>query len=221
MGFGKIVKYIWKIAVPALLYLTVTTVVQCVSLILAVPFDEYATEITAVAAICSLPFLVLLYRHDRKTEVSVTEDKKMQVTDYLALTVVAAILVFGLNYLLLISGITEMSESYQKTATLLYTPPLLVQILCVGIVVPIAEELIFRGLVYKRLCIVCPTILAAFLSALGFGVFHANLVQGIYAFCCGLALCAVMERYKTLRAPAFLHMVMNIISCVITATGGF
>lgn len=222
MGFGRVVKNIWKIAVPVLLYLAVTVVVQCVALFFAVPFDEYATEITAAAAICSLPFLVLLYRQDNKKEEAETKDKSaLRLPDYLCLTVLAALLVFGLNYLILFSGITEMSESYQKTATLLYTPPFWAQILCVGLIVPITEELIFRGLVYKRLCAVCPVILAAFLSALGFGAFHGNLVQGIYAFFCGLALCAVMEKYKTIQAPVFLHMAMNIISCGITAAGGF
>ena len=54
-------------------------------------------------------------------------------------------------------------------------------------------------------------------SAIFFGIFHGNLVQGVYAAFCGLYLGWVMERFATLKAPIMAHMAANIAIIVLTA----
>ena len=48
------------------------------------------------------------------------------------------------------------------------------------------------------------------MSALFFGLFHGNLVQGIYAGTLGLVLAWVMERYQTLTSVWLVHAAMNL-----------
>ena len=70
------------------------------------------------------------------------------------------------NNLLLLSNLSEVSEGYKQASEMLYTPSLPVQIICLGIVIPIMEELIFRGLLFKCLREVMPMVPAVIYSAL-------------------------------------------------------
>ena len=78
-----------------------------------------------------------------------------------------------------------------------------------GILAPVAEELLFRGLVQrtllpwgKRFAILC--------SAFVFGIFHGNLFQAPYAFLVGLVLGYVACEYSIAWAMV-LHMMNNLV----------
>ena len=47
-------------------------------------------------------------------------------------------------------------------------------------------------------------------SALVFGVFHGNLVQGVYAFLIGLFFAWLMERTQRILVPMLGHMAANL-----------
>ena len=58
-------------------------------------------------------------------------------------------------------------------------------------------------------------ILANVVQAVLFGVFHQNLVQGIYAALLGFALGFVAHRYNTLAASMLMHMFYNLMGTLI------
>lgn len=101
---------------------------------------------------------------------------------------------------------------YDEAASILYGDGIAVQIVASVIMAPLIEEIIFRGLIYRRIKRVSNSVIAMILSALFFGVFHMNVVQGIYAFIIGLILAYVCERYKTIWAPIIMHAVANGVS---------
>lgn len=210
----RIVDYV-KLVTPILYYLFVTLVVQMVSSMMSISFFEYGTEITAAAALATFPLLEIRYRKERD------ENPVLPGTTYAILVPLGICLVLGLNNLIAMSGLAALSESYQATANLLYAPPLAVQLISVGIVVPIVEELIFRGLIYHRLRKMVSALWAILLTALAFGLFHGNIVQGAYGFFAGLALAFVCEQFGTVKASILLHMLMNITSCLVTEWNGF
>lgn len=103
---------------------------------------------------------------------------------------------FGLSVL---SGMEAVSMDTSNFGMFLYG----------GILAPIAEELLFRGLVQrtlmpwgKRFAILC--------SAFTFGIFHGNLLQAPYAFLVGLVLGYVACEYSIGWAMV-LHMVNNLV----------
>jgi membrane protease YdiL (CAAX protease family) len=96
-----------------------------------------------------------------------------------------------------------------------------VQILCLGILIPIAEEVMFRGVIFARFRVTLSFWKAAFYATLLFSFSHSNLVQFLYAFCVGLLLAFVYERYQTLWAPILLHICLNLTSLLVTAGKGF
>lgn len=127
----------------------------------------------------------------------------------------------GLNCLLLSVDLAQHSERYQEATVVLYSPPFMQQVLYSGILIPIVEELLFRGLVFRvlRKWIAFPW--AMVISAVLFGVYHGNLVQFVYAGICGLLLAYLYEKYDSIFAPILSHMTMNLVSVILTQMGVF
>lgn len=78
-----------------------------------------------------------------------------------------------------------------------------------GIVGPILEELLFRGIVYNDLkkfnTVKCSMILCTIIFAL----FHESISQIIYAFIIGYLLIYLYKSTNNLSYPIFFHMISN------------
>ncbi|MDF2870925.1 MAG: amino terminal protease family [Anaerocolumna sp.] len=85
----------------------------------------------------------------------------------------------------------------------------LISFLYVGLVAPIAEELIFRGVTFNKARKYMPFLAANFVQALLFGIYHMNLIQGLYAFAMGLSFGLIRRAYSLIGA-ILLHMAVNI-----------
>ncbi len=84
---------------------------------------------------------------------------------------------------------------------------------------PIGEELVYRGtcMYFAEKFVGGLSKNKAFwianvIQALGFGIFHANIIQGTYAFLMGLCLGYLAKRYKSLVPAMIAHMVINACS---------
>ena len=78
-----------------------------------------------------------------------------------------------------------------------------------GILAPITEEILFRGLI-QRSMLPFGKKFAIFVSSFTFGLFHGNLIQTPYAFVVGLVLGYVAAEYNILWAMV-LHMINNLL----------
>lgn len=87
-------------------------------------------------------------------------------------------------------------------------------LLTVGILVPIIEEILFRGLIFNELRKNINIWAAIILQALIFGVFHMNLLQGFVTFFIGIVMGLVYVWVKSIWAPIIIHMVNNSISVI-------
>lgn len=85
---------------------------------------------------------------------------------------------------------------------------------------PVSEELIFRGAIMGKMENYMDFTMANVVQALCFGVYHMNLIQGIYAFGIGMVLGYVCHRCKTIFASVSLHILFNAASVVILYLGG-
>lgn len=77
------------------------------------------------------------------------------------------------------------------------------------ILAPLAEELLFRGVTLRKAAKIMPFMAANVLQAVLFGVYHMNLIQGIYAFVLGLLLGYVAEYFHSIWASILLHAFVN------------
>jgi membrane protease YdiL (CAAX protease family) len=79
----------------------------------------------------------------------------------------------------------------------------------IGLAPGIAEETFFRGLLQTRLAARWGRWPAIVLSALGFGLFHVDPVQGSLAFVAGLLLGWMVERFGGIRPSIAAHAINN------------
>lgn len=93
--------------------------------------------------------------------------------------------------------------------------PFLVLLLVV-IVGPIAEEVMFRGVIYGGLRTCIPMDLAAVMSGVMFGIFHKNLVQGLYAFVFGMILAYIFEKTQSIWGSILMHVAFNLSSYLLS-----
>lgn len=110
----------------------------------------------------------------------------------------------------------DLFATYNKLSGVVYSGGLVVQIIASAILAPLAEELLFRGLIYKRIRTYTTMLPAMLISALVFGIIHGNIVQFLYAFIIGLFLAFVYERFKTIIAPFIFHAGANLIAVIVT-----
>ena len=117
-----------------------------------------------------------------------------------------------LNSLLEVSGLKEQFSGYQKTLQEITAPPVWLQAGAAGLVIPWTEELIFRGYGFFSLRSEHSFAVCAIISATIFGLYHGNVVQGVYAAVFGLFLAWVMEIRKKLTDVWSVHAAANLTS---------
>ncbi len=78
-------------------------------------------------------------------------------------------------------------------------------------IVPIEEELVFRGAIFGLLRQKMSPSAAILTSAVIFGVMHRVSIHTAYALVCGLILCACYHYTKSLIASVIIHSIFNIL----------
>lgn len=127
----------------------------------------------------------------------------------------------ALSNLIALSGLTQSSQTYQSFTNSYETLQIWFAFLAIGVVAPIAEELIFRGLMYRRFAKDGGIIPAMIFSSICFGVIHGNIPQFIFAFFSGLVLCLVYEKSGNILIPIICHMAVNCVSLCSTFFNSF
>lgn len=179
-------------------------------------FGMGALEATAVSAILVSPLLSGVYIWDQKRRGAVfTVRFSMKGCFFYIMLLGMGLCILG-NLLVECTGLTKWSRSYREVSMALYAPGVFMQLVCTGILIPLAEELIFRGMVFASLRERFQFPVSAVISALLFALFHGNLPQGVYAFILGLAMAWVYENCRTLAAPYVFHISANIFSVLMT-----
>ncbi len=102
-------------------------------------------------------------------------------------------------------------ERYAELAGSLTTDHLGLQILVICVLVPAAEELLFRGILCGELLRVAREPVVILVSALVFSVFHWNLIQSGYVLAAGVVLGAVYVWTRSLPLVMVLHGIYNFI----------
>lgn len=184
---------------------------------------KYLVLVDGIATAVTIPIMFFMFHRDRVKEktMGVVQPEKAKAWKYFAVIGIAVALCVGLNCLIIMSGLSPRDEAYQETMTVMYSAPMLVQVICLGILAPVCEELVFRGLMFKRLRAQTGFLLAAIYSTTIFAVIHGNMVQIIYAFVMGMVFAYVYEKYGSVKAPILAHIGANMVSLVCTELDSF
>lgn len=179
---------------------------------------KYSTEFTILSACIAVPIFLFMYLRDAKIMKSqgMALSKKEKLWKYIPVFLFAIAGCVVMNNLVTLSNLAEVSDAYQTVSEAQYAMQLQVQLVGFGLIIPVMEELLYRGLIYRRLRTFLYPRTAILWSSLVFALIHGNVVQGIYAFALGMALAYFYEHYHSIKAPIFAHMVMNLTSVILT-----
>lgn len=84
-----------------------------------------------------------------------------------------------------------------------------------GIIGPIIEEYLFRGIVYHKLKELYPKKNAMIFCTVLFAIFHGNFIQIIFALLLGTILILLYDKYQDIKIPILFHIVVNLTSLLL------
>lgn len=220
---------IWELAAPLLLYMVISDMTLFAGQMLGGGVTEVQVlPVNAMGATLAAIPLGIWYREKRRGSNALYEQKQgvarsgaYQSGAFYGSVMLIILLAIGacvfFNNLLMILDIS--SAGFDRVRRMLAGPSLPVQIICTGLVIPFAEELVFRGLVYERLRDELPVWGAVLVSSVYFGIFHGNLVQGIYGVILGCMMAVLYQMYDSLAAAWLFHAAANLTSIFMTRLG--
>lgn len=182
----------------------------------------YSLWINMLGGMLSIPLLLFFYRRDQRSRGKVFGNAygRRSPGDLLLVFLLGAALAQYLNLLLnvlqLFQTFPEYSDSMER---LMENQSVFLMLFWTVIVAPVAEEILFRWVIYRRLRDWMGIFGAVVISSLLFGIYHGNVLQFIYATVMGMALALSIEYTENLYASIFLHIGANLWSTVVSEYG--
>lgn len=142
---------------------------------------------------------------------------RVDIKETIGIKNISMYLMMGVGCQLFVSGILviirplfeTLFSYYDRTVSSLFAADTVVVAVYVVILAPIVEELMLRGILFGRLRYGISFTAANGIQAIVFGLYHWDVIQGIYAFGIGLLLGFVYERSRSLLAPILVHVFIN------------
>lgn len=163
--------------------------------------------ITIIVFLIFLPILCLAYKKYRRHK---------YISGYgieSILIGVSIALIFNIT-LYNINKVFDFTNRFDKM-----TIPFYVVLICTGILGPILEEILFRGIVYNKLKEFNTNMTAIIICSILFGLFHMDIINGIYGFGISFMLIYLYEKHNTLYAPILLHIALNVTGLLVVKFG--
>lgn len=221
---------IWRLIYPFLIHygatLLATIALYLVYLIQAGGLQETASAgqrlinstlyVTLIGDLTAAIILYLFYRKDqmhRKEGFSGTGKAFVWAPPVIWFSVIILAIATGQFLNDLINGLhlNDLFTGYSEVSEQAFSgQPVGFMILVVGIIGPICEELMFRGIVFHRLKDWVKPQAAIAISALLFGIYHGNVVQFFYATCMGVMLAIIYDKTGTLWISIVAHIAANL-----------
>lgn len=112
----------------------------------------------------------------------------------------------------------KVYENYAKLmeGTDINVLPAGVTLFIVAIWAPLAEEIVFRGMIFRTLRKGFSFWAAVIISGLVFGMYHMNWIQGVYATILGCLLAVIYEKTDSLLGAYLFHLLFNLFNYLIS-----
>lgn len=172
--------------------------------------------VTLIGDVAAAVILYLFYRKDqrrRKEGFSGTGRDFLWAPPVIWFSVIVLAIAVGqfLNDVIQMIHLNDLFPGYNEVSETAFAGQSMgMMILVVGIIGPICEELMFRGIIFHRLKDWVKPEIAIAVSALLFGIYHGNAVQFFYAACMGVMLAVVYDKTGTLWISIVAHVAANL-----------
>ena len=182
---------------------------------------RYEYFITSVAYMFALLLLVPLFLGDEKkrrargyTDRCLIKHPRLAAL-LIACFVCGMFIAFAVNMLISVTRISSLDPStYEIFEYVNELSSPVWEVFALVVAAPLCEEIMFRGLLFRRLRDVLNVPLAIVISALAFGIYHGNLVQFVYATILGAFFAAFYEHCGSIIASILMHSGANAFSAL-------
>ena len=179
-----------------------------------------AILLTGLTGLITMIPCLYFYKKDRRARIAgglVTGQKpnRLSIGECgLILVMGAGFAQFANMFVNMIGSFLNAEENQETMSQLTDGKSMFFLIVCMGIIAPLAEEIVFRWLIYLRLRDYMRMGAAAVISGLIFGIYHGNLVQAVYASLLGIVFAYILDISGCLWSSVLLHMGANIWSLI-------
>lgn len=185
---------------------------------------KFSLWVSAFWGLANIIVYGLWYRSLKKKEKVYDMEGTIQLSRKIDRKDIALIIILGVCLQFAISLVlTLMSfifpktfEVYNKLIESLGMGNSFISLIYTVLMAPIAEELVYRGVVFHKAKKVFPLIIANIFQATFFGIIHMNVVQSTYAFILGLLIGYITLKYNKLWMAILLHFVVNLSGVLIS-----
>ena len=169
-------------------------------------FNFIDSSLLVITIITFAIFIIIFYKKYKDYQVEYS--RQLKTKEVLLLILLGVLLNCSYNLIMSsINGFYHFTDAYNAVKIDFMT-----SIIATGILGPILEEFLFRGLVYNKLKTFNKKMTAIVLTSIIFAIFHQSFIQILYTFCLSFVLIYSYEKFKTLKAPIIIHIASNIIN---------
>lgn len=180
--------------------------------------NKNTNAILLISAIIYVLIIALIYRIGKKNIVSDLGLKNINMKSFIIS------IPLGLSVWLINTGILSLVQevglaqkyfhTYEEITITIVQGSIFMTILVVGILVPFAEEFLFRGVIQKTFSKNMSIKAAIIIQGVLFGIYHGNLIQGLYATFLGILFGYITYKSKSIYPAVIMHMVNNSIASI-------
>ena len=219
----------WRVLYPCGIHFLISQIVGYAALAVICYRMGYGLEfyqsqtilMTGITALLTMVPCIWFYQKDKGARIArgvIPEQpgKKLKPGEGILLLLLGASLATFANMLVaLLQNVLNVQEYQENMAQITNGKSLFMLIFWMGVIAPLAEEIVFRWLIYLRLRDYTRVATAAVISGVFFGVYHMNLTQAVYAGILGFVFAYFLEITGSLWASVLLHMGANIWSLLL------
>lgn len=186
---------------------------------------EYAILITGITGLVTMIPCIWLYRKDHLSRMAwgvISPKNSVSISwkqGVLLLLTGAGLAQYGNMLVGMLQIFIDTSAYQEEMNRITQGKGIWMLVFWMAAVAPVAEEMIFRWLIYLRLRDRFSVSWAAVISALLFGIYHGNIQQFIYASMLGFIFALILEKSGSLLSCVLLHIGANLWSVLISEYG--
>ena len=185
-------------------------------------FKLFADKIASLTGIILLTSAVLalitffIIEKVKKTSIVKEADiKKVSVKQGALIATAAVGGMFFLNFIMNFLPIPkDLFNDLTSGMSKLSSYPLWQALLANSLLIPILEEVVFRGYIFSRLDKAMPSIVAAIISSLVFGLCHGGILWASWAFVLGMIICVARIKTGSIVPGMLFHIIMNTFATI-------
>lgn len=214
---------VWRVVYPCGIHFLISQIVANVGLAVILKgmggtmddFNSHTIFLTGITALLTMIPGLYFYKRDVRARVTgglipKAGGRRLKAGEGPWLLLIGASLATFANMLVAaLQNILPVRE-YQETMNQITSgKSIWMLVFWMGIVAPVAEEMVFRWLIYFRLRDYMRMGMAMAVSGILFGIYHMNLTQAVYASILGMMFAYFLEITGNLWASVLLHIGAN------------